>query len=151
MGVPALPARFWAKVDTSGHCWTWMAGKFGNGYPAFCVQGVNRPAHRVAYEALVGAIPEGRVIDHLCGNPLCVNPSHLEAVTQRTNVLRGNGFASRHAKKTHCPKGHEYTPENTRIYRGMRNCRECARIKDQARKEQGYFRDYMRRRRAADK
>jgi hypothetical protein len=148
-GSPALPDRFWRKVEVSTEgCWTWLAGRFGNGYPAFYSQGRMMPAHRVCYVAAHGVIEGGLDIDHLCRNPLCVNPDHLEAVTHRENILRGTGFAARHAVKTHCPQGHEYTDENTRVYRGMRNCRRCAHEKTMRRTNEGYFRDQMARKRS---
>jgi len=94
-------------------------------------------AHRFSYQLLVGNIPEGLEIDHLCRNKICVNPAHLEAVTHLTNMRRGDHNRGRHhAAKTHCPKGHEYTPENTYTsHRALsdgtvglsRFCRACKR------------------------
>jgi hypothetical protein len=82
--------RFWEKVDKSGECWLWQAGKCA-GYGRFFVPGSRPvPAHRWAYEALVGPIPDGLVIDHLCRNPACVNPAHMEPVTIVENVRRGS-------------------------------------------------------------
>jgi hypothetical protein len=72
------------------------------------------------YSAVKGAIPDGLHIDHLCRNRACCHPDHLEAVTPRENVRRGV-----RSQVTHCPKGHEYTPENTKVKRGRRNCRAC--------------------------
>lgn len=81
--------------------------------------------HRASYETFVSQIPEGLVIDHLCKNRSCINPSHLEPVTARENTLRGDGVILNKIK-THCPKGHEYTPENTTQYSTIwRRCREC--------------------------
>ena len=89
--------------------------------------------HRVAYEAAVGPIPEGLQLDHLCRNTLCTNPAHLEPVTCRENLLRGNTLQAANAAKTHCPYGHPYAGENLRVRRlksgGLgRSCRECARV-----------------------
>jgi hypothetical protein len=82
------------------------------------------PAHRWAYETIVGSIPEGLELDHLCRNPSCVNPGHLEPVPHRENLARGIGNGS----KTHCPKGHAYSPENTYTGpNGNRGCRTCRR------------------------
>jgi len=86
---PSIEERFWPKVDASGDCWVWVAYRDPNGYGSFYRDGGPTYAHRVAWELLVGSIPEGLVIDHLCKNPPCVNPDHLEPVPQRVNVLRG--------------------------------------------------------------
>lgn len=85
-------------------------------------------AHRVAYEALVGPIPGGLVLDHLCRNPGCYNPTHLEPVTNAENIRRG------YAVKTNCPHGHEYTAANTHYTpAGHRRCKECHRIRQHTR------------------
>lgn len=87
-------------------------------------------AHRAMYETSNGEIPDGLVIDHLCRVRRCINPSHLEVVTHKENILRGTGAGARNAKKTHCPKGHAYSEDN--IYwskaannRIQRHCRTC--------------------------
>lgn len=134
--------RFWRKVDKNGPngCWEWTAALKSSGYPNFWDGTRNVPGHRFSYELLVGPIPEGLNIDHLCRNPLCVNPAHLEPVTQRENVLRGVGFAATNAQMTHCIRGHEFTPENTYVTaKGQRHCRACgalrARVYKRRRKE----------------
>lgn len=101
-------------------CWYWAKAPNKAGYGTHWVEGKVYRAHRFVYEALVGEIPEGLVLDHLCKNKLCVNPDHLEAVTQKVNMERGL-----HAQKTHCPHGHEYTPENTYLYDNRRTCKTC--------------------------
>jgi len=121
--------RFWAKVkpatDDSG-CLLWTGCTGGQGYGWLRVGHRAHVAHRLAYEHFVGEIPEGLTVDHLCRNRLCVNWSHLEPVTRGENVMRGVGFASENAAKTHCIHGHEYTPENTyRTREGWRTCRTC--------------------------
>ena len=122
--------RFWAKVDTLGGpdaCWGWLAYRMRNGYGQFQVGSQHVLAHRFVYELVVGPIPDGLTIDHLCRNRACVNPKHLEPVSNRINALRGFGGAHCSAK-THCPQGHVYDLFNTRYYRGHRYCRMCMRI-----------------------
>jgi len=92
--------------------------------------GKNKVAHRISYELLKGDIPEGLDLDHLCRNRGCVNPDHLEPVTRKENLLRGNTIPAKHARKTHCPQGHEYTKGNTFISKsGSRHCRKCRAIR----------------------
>ena len=123
------------EADENG-CWIWQASKRPNGYGQVRVAGRNMLAHRWAYELLVGPIPDGLVLDHLCRVIACVNPAHLEPVTQRENTLRGEGLPAQRARKTHCVHGHEFTDANT--YRdpnrnGRRTCRICAREHDRRR------------------
>lgn len=127
--------RFWSKVDSSGGadaCWPWKAGHASHGYGWFRLgsrtDGSRKqlPAHRVAYTMVAGEIPDGFVIDHLCRNRLCCNPEHLEPVTHRENILRGNGACARHARLTHCKHGHPYDEANTRRdTHGHRRCSAC--------------------------
>ena len=128
---PALPPEgripvFWANVDRSagpGGCWPWMAHIHRNGYGKFMVDRVPRMAHRVAFEIARGPIPAGKHLDHLCRTRACVNPAHLEPVSQAENNRRAE---SGHAAKTHCPAGHEYTGRNLVINTaGRRECRTC--------------------------
>ena len=127
--------RFWPKVDPdpNGGCWEWTASKL-RGYGQFGTYRDGRAqthrAHRFAYELLVGPIPDGLTLDHLCRNRGCVYPGHLEPATNAENVLRGEGPTAVHARKTHCIHGHEFTPENTYLWRGQRKCRACLRIRD---------------------
>jgi hypothetical protein len=126
VGKPVDPeSRFWAFVEPvpwSG-CWIWMGALNNGGYGVFGIShGLNKIAHRYAYELLRGPIPNGLHIDHLCRVRSCVNPAHLEAVTQLENNRRQ---AHPFADKTHCPKGHPYDEKNTRIYEGRRFCKTC--------------------------
>ncbi len=121
----SLMARFWAKVDKTDTCWLWTASQRTNGYGQFAIKhGQVVYAHRFAYEALVGPIPVGLQIDHLCRVRHCVNPSHMEPVTPRENTLRGYGISVINAAKTHCPQGHLY---DARRQNGDRRCRTCNR------------------------
>jgi hypothetical protein len=85
-----------------------------------------RKSHRIAYQLLVGPIPDGLVLDHLCRNRACCNPRHIEPVSQRENLMRGETVCASHAIKTHCINGHAFDEANTYIDReGKRKCREC--------------------------
>lgn len=115
-----LDELFWAKVEKPADgdgCWLWTGfalngyGRFGGSGWGWCAN-----AHRWAYERLVGPIPQGLVLDHLCRVHSCVNPAHLEPVTNHENLMRGDTIPARNAAKTHCVNGHEFTPENTRLY-----------------------------------
>lgn len=125
--MKALPVadRFWSKVHKTDTCWLWTGYQSaGTGYGRIQAHRIRTslPAHRVAYELMVGPVPAGAELDHLCGVRHCVNPHHLEAVSHHENVLRGNGIAARNARKTHCPQGHPLPPF---VRGGIRRCATC--------------------------
>jgi hypothetical protein len=150
--------RFWEKVDASGDCWIWTAalntygyGKVGLGSKAAGVA----PAHRVSWELLVGPIPDGFEVDHLCRVHACVNPAHLEPVPPLVNEMRDKGRKARHPandplrrdahryrmaevakyrnRPTHCKHGHPFDEQNTYTWRGQRHCRRCRYLAVKAR------------------
>lgn len=135
----SLEERFAAKV-TVGHdggCWEWNGTKDKNGYGTLHIRGAEQVhwgtaalrMHRYTYITFRGPIPPHLQPDHLCRNTSCVNPWHIELVTPRENVLRNNSPIARQARQTHCKRGHEFTPENTYVYRRMRTCRACDRLR----------------------
>lgn len=143
--------RFWANIDRQPDgCWEWVGPMYGNGYGQMWVKHESYLAHRFAYELLVGPVPDGMDLDHLCHGAddlcpggwacrhrRCVRPAHLEPVTRQVNIARG---LSANGGKTHCKRGHEFTEENTKITSmGGRACRACALV---------YNRERMRKQRA---
>lgn len=124
------PPRFRSKVRvTESGCWEWLSTIQENGYGTYTVRNQTMRAHRIAYEHFIGPIPDDLQTDHLCRVRKCVNPAHLELVTTRENTLRGVGPTASNAAKTHCKRGHEFTPENTyeRPSKPGRECLTCKR------------------------
>jgi hypothetical protein len=119
-----------AKPRGEDGCWAWSAYIDPQGYGRFAVSVEGKKpkidrAHRVAYRQLIGPIPDGLDLDHLCRNRWCCNPYHIEAVPHRVNVARGDA-GTIEKMRTHCPQGHEYTEENTfREKDGRRRCKIC--------------------------
>lgn len=133
-----LVSKFWDRVDQEGECWLWMGGKISSGYGAFHFQGRQILAHRFSYQIANGLIPKGLEIDHLCRVTNCVRPDHLEAVTHKENVRRGIGWSGSHARVTHCPRGHEYSADNTYVTPdGERMCRACKVFSNKAYRQKG--------------
>lgn len=135
--VLPLETRFWPKVwpEPMSGCWLW-SGATANGYGYILGSDGRRggkieKAARIAWQLCVGPIPEGHELDHLCRNHNCVNPQHLEPVTHQVNCLRGISPVAKHAKKTHCPKGHHYIGSNVVIYNGSRSCRICGNLQSE--------------------
>jgi hypothetical protein len=117
-------------VAAPGGCliYTGPLNNRGYGHISTTVNGASASdgVHRVVYEAMVGPIPTGLQLDHLCRTRACVNHFHLEPVTRRENILRGDSPSAVHARKTHCVRGHEFNEENTSIRSdGSRSCRKC--------------------------
>ncbi len=125
--------RWWSKVDMGDGCWEWKGTVVqrpgGLPYGQFKELGRRHRAHRFAYELLVGPIPTGLVIDHLCRNTLCVNPAHMEPVTNAENIARGDAPSAVAKRRSRCAAGHPYSAENTLMEGTIRRCRACAREK----------------------
>lgn len=139
----SLLRRFWEQVNKNGPipsnrpelgpCWIWRGKPHAGGYGRIASQHHTYPAHRLSYEIAKGPMPDDLVPDHLCCNPICVNPDHLEAVTEAVNILRGTSPWGLNSRKTHCPRGHAYDEHNTRMYDGRRFCRACEHERGQRR------------------
>jgi hypothetical protein len=133
---------FWKRVNKNGplpldrpelgRCWLWMTGIKGDGYGAFTANGKSLLAHRFSYTILIGPIPDGLELDHLCRRTGCVNPSHLEPVTSLENTQRGE-----RATRTHCRRGHPYSGSNLYLLPHVkgRDCRTCRKLANQKRKK----------------
>lgn len=132
MTDPSIVGRY---SETASGCWEWQLARDRDGYGFLTTRDADgkrryHRANRLAYEEFVGPIPEGLVVDHLCRNRACVNPEHLEAITQTLNLQRA-GVAMRERK--YCSRGHAWTPENTKWEAGgKRRCRACRRLREGA-------------------
>lgn len=124
-----IEERLFPRIDATGPCWLWTGAKSIGGYGVIS-QGPRdatgtRMVHRAVWELLVGEIPDGYELDHLCRVRACCNPDHLELVTRAENVARGSQRAGINRKDA-CIKGHPFTPENTTRNHRQRFCRACA-------------------------
>lgn len=131
------------RIPIAG-CWMWTGAGDKKGYGRINIDGKIRLTHRVYYEIMVGKVPDGLELDHLCRNPSCCNPSHLEPVTRKVNTDRGLCAEAHRKRKSlirFCKNGHDYTEENTYVdKRGRRSCKECmklARIRASKRESNG--------------
>lgn len=130
------------QIDTKSGCWLFQ-GNLEHGYGRSSIGSKSKGTfkkvyvHKITYEYFVGPVPEGYEIDHLCRTRKCCNPDHLEAVTPYENKMRGESPPAINAKKTHCPRGHEYSDSNTIVTNtGFRQCKACKRLR--------YSRTYVR-------
>jgi hypothetical protein len=119
---------FFKRVEITSTCWVWKGTILRGGYGQIKVNGKKHLAHRFFYELLIGPIPNGLTLDHLCRVRACVRPGHLEPVTSRENTLRGTNPPAQNARKTHCKRGHPLSGSNLYVRpRGGRICRACSR------------------------
>jgi HNH endonuclease len=143
--VPVKPEkRFWPKVNKRGpltvprlgRCWQWIGGRNRDGYSTFGLDGSHTSGHRFSWELHNGPVPKGKELDHLCGNLLCVRPSHLEPVTHRENMLRGTkNVAGIAARKTRCKRGHLFDRVRKDGSRACSTCRKLTKAVWDARKK----------------
>jgi hypothetical protein len=124
MKPAGVPARFWRKVEKTETCWLWRGEINNTGYGRVWFNCIHIVAHRIAYQLERGPVPDGLQLDHLCRVRHCVNPDHLEPVTQSVNLRRGTNHSR---EKTHCPKGHPYDESNTYFEKDGRGrqCKAC--------------------------
>ena len=145
-----VEARFWQRVEKTDGCWNWKGFLRPDGYGIISIRHFTRHhilvrVHRVSYELIKGRIPEGMILDHLCRNRLCVNPDHLEPVTNKENLLRGETVYAINARKTHCPWGHPLSGDNLAeddLRKGKRHCKIC---RNAQRKERMVLKDTIQR------
>ena len=130
-----IPKRIAMKFTrgSDSECWIWTGALAHHGYGQVMYESKQQKAHRVLYQILVGPIPDGLTLDHLCRQRACVNPAHLEPVTMRENLLRGIGLTAVHAQKTHCINGHPLTGDNLQsraqsAESRWRVCRACQKL-----------------------
>lgn len=117
--------RLFRKVDFGDGCWLWRGAKVNGGYGRVRYRRRQWPTHRLLYRWMVGRVPPRLDLDHLCREPSCVRPDHLEPVTRRENLLRGDTLAARKTRQTHCIHGHPLAGSNLYRWRTSRKCKAC--------------------------
>lgn len=132
--IASLPMRMRQKISHEDGCWPWIGRINNSGYSEVWYEGASCKAHRVIYALLIGPIPSGLQLDHLCRNRRCVNPEHLEPVTSRVNTLRGVSIPAQNARKTHCVRGHLLVADNLYTTQS-RACRACFPVRRKANEE----------------
>ena len=124
-----LSVRFWEKVNKTENCWEWVGAKSVDGYGRMTIDDKGINAHRIAYEWLVGEIPKGLVIDHLCRVRCCVNPAHMRITTHLENIRAGEAPTIQIWKSSKCKRGHDLTGHNAIVRKdGWRRCRTCTNV-----------------------
>lgn len=132
-GRPTVLERLISQIEVDGDCWIYTGYTPPDGYGRIHYNRKPALAHRVCYEQLVGPIPEGLELDHVCRRPACVNPDHLDPVDHRTNAMRGAAPAIRRHRRRECIHGHRMTAENTYVTpQGYRQCRTCRSARQKA-------------------
>jgi hypothetical protein len=122
---------FWQRVERlQNGCWLWKGGhSIENNqrrpYGRFKIKGKYVFAHRFSFQMKYGEIPKDKVLDHICNNTMCVNPDHLQIVTIKENILKGNGFGAINKRKEFCPKGHPLKEGNLVSWALKQNKRLC--------------------------
>jgi hypothetical protein len=130
--IERLPDRFRRVIDCANvgtGCWLWTGRLNDDGYGMTSINEKSMGAHRATTLLLTGDV--GPELDHLCRTRRCVNPDHLESISHRENVLRGEGIAAKYARRNHCKHGHQFTPDNTRMYGNSRVCLTCKKQNDE--------------------
>ena len=135
LGPVLMKIKAMVELDEATGCRLWTGGVNAKGYGRVSIKKRSLYVHRITFAIRNGEIPAGMVLDHLCRNPRCCNPDHLEVVSQRTNALRGNSPVATAVRSNRCCRGHEFTPENTytAAKTGYRQCKTCNYIRYRAR------------------
>ena len=142
---PSIKERLFKsfKINKKTGCWEWQLSINTFGYGQIRVNNPRsmRKPHRIMYELMKGKIPKKLSLDHLCRNRACINPDHLEVVTNKENILRGVGITAQNAKKTHCKRGHRLSGKNLFFYKkaNQRMCRTCNYIRNKKFKDKIKF------------